>query len=362
MGRINSGIPLLLYISAILFLSCSKDIPVALMTKLESGSIVGSSEVIAVRRFRSKHPDSHIKIQEIDDSWDPAKTVSAFSNIQKRGIKFIITSHTSACAVAIAEEINSTETLTLIAGATTDTLSGQDDWILRIIPDVNIEQRAVARAIAPLKGTRLLLLRDLDNSPYTLPGSNYFMDEWIKGGEDRSVQIEDIHADRLSLSDLKTLFQKKSYNILYIMIGGYRATAGNIAQLSYSYHPDATILFTPWMYNPDLVNSAGPALKNSYFATFFPKRSKAPAMDAYLSAIEEEFNFTPTLISLKVYEALCILHEAFLSGARKPRDVKQYILNSSPVRTDFGYIEFDAFGDSSSDFYLIDDIPGEFRK
>lgn len=332
------------------------------MTKLESGSIIGSSEVTAVRRFRATHPDSPLRIEAFDDGWIPDRTVRTFQEVRNRDFRFMITSHTSVCAVAIASEVNASGILTLVTGATTDALSGADDRHIRIVPDVVKEQRAAAQAAAAMPGRKLLLLRDLDNDAYTVPGAAAFSQEWAGMGDGRAVRIVDIRTNNLSFPELEALFRNTDYDILYILVGGYRTVAGNIAQLSARHKPEAAILFTPWMRNPDLVDAAGPALGRASVTSHYPARKDAPQVDAYLSSIEKEYGFTPTMVSLKVYEALTLLDAAVRSGARTPEDVKRYLIERSPHATDFGSVELDRFGDASADFFIIDDIAGEFRR
>lgn len=332
------------------------------MTKLESGSIVGSSEVTAVRHFQTTHPNSPLRIEAFDDGWLPDRAVRTFQEVRSRGFRFMITSHTSVCALAIASEVNAAGILTLVTGATTDALSGADDYHIRIVPDVVKEQRAAAQAAAAMPGRKLLLLRDLDNDAYTVPGAAAFSQEWTRLGEGRTARIFDIRTSALSFPELEALFGITDYDILYILVGGYRTVAGNIAQLSARHKAEATILFTPWMRNPDLVDAAGPALGRAFITSHYPARKDAPQVDAYLSSIEREYGFSPTMVSLKVYEALILLDAAVRSGARTPEAAKRYLIEQSPHATNFGFVELDRYADASADFFIIDSISGEFRR
>lgn len=64
---------------------CSKKekTTVAIMTKLEAGSIVGSSEINAAKLFLEDHKIDNIEIFPIDDSWNPEKAVAAYKEIKK---------------------------------------------------------------------------------------------------------------------------------------------------------------------------------------------------------------------------------------------------------------------------------------
>ncbi|MFQ3547769.1 MAG: ABC transporter substrate-binding protein [Termitinemataceae bacterium] len=339
------------------------------MTKLEAGSIVGTSEVAAVREFEQNYPNSPISVQFFDDGWEPVRTKQVYQEIQKKNIDFLVTSHTSTCAVEIAPLINQDQRLTIITGATTSFLSDKDDYILRIIPDLRIEQTTLARKVANRISKNILILRDLANSGYTIPAQEAFISQLITIHPTITIHRYDINTNNLTISELAKLFKSTNPELLYLLIGGYRNNAGNIAQLFYLYHSTTPILFTPWMNSKELVNNAGPAIRNGILPSLFPSRHVSPPVDAYMTAVETRFGFSPTIISLKVYQALEVLHQAFLHKNRSPESVKHWILSQKIIQTSLGSLVFTAFGDlehpadSNSDiqpYYFIEDMTGEF--
>ncbi len=360
MGFSKNVLPLFLFVSAAFTLGgCSRPIPVALMTKLVSGSLVGTSEAAAAKIFKQDHSESPMEIETFDDGWDPEKTKEAFRTITSRGYQFLITSHTSSCAVAIADDIDREGVLTIVTGATTNTLTGKDDWIIRIVPDVEEEQKAVARIVATLPVHSILVVRDRDNDAYTGPAYAAF--NRVLGSLDGyTLHNYDVSTLKPDLSELNRVFTLRTYDFLYLLIGGYQSVAGNFAQLSFHIHPQATILFSPWMHNPDLLSTAGPALARGILPSHFPPRSTSPAIDGYIKRVEKSFTFTPTYISLQVYQALELLDRAFKAGKRSPRDVKAWILDQGRFTLAFNSIEIDRFGDAHAPFYPVDKIAEEF--
>ena len=346
-----------------LFAGCTQQkIPVALLTKLNAGSIIGTSEIAAVKEFERTHPESLIQVVPIDDGWDPVRTKEAYSLVRKNDIKFLITSHTSTCAVEIVNDINQDKRLTIVTGATTTKLSGKDDYILRIIPDANQEQRAIAHKIAELQPKRLLIIRDISNPGYTLPAQEAFLSELNRLYPQILVRSQDIDANQLTLRDLDSIFSSEVYDTLYLLIGGYKNIAGNIAQYYYNFQPKTTIVFTPWMNNKELVNTAGPALAHAIIPSLFPSRTVDPKIEAYMSSIETYFRLSPTIISLKVYQALELLNLAFNAGARTPLKAKTWLLSQKTIETRLGSISFDAYGESSAEYDFITDIAGELKQ
>lgn len=336
-------------------------IKVALMTKLDAGSIIGTSEIAAVKEFERLHPKSPIQIIPFDDGWDPVRTKQAYAEIQNNDIRYIITSHTSTCANEIANDINRDKRLTIITGATTTRLSGKDDYILRVIPDVIREQNIIAQRIASLNPQKLLIIRDLSNSGYTIPAQEAFLIKLNNIVPHVKVNTVDIDANKFEIHSLEPVLSSTNFNVIYLLIGGYKNIAGNIAQYAHRYQNGATIVFTPWMNNKELVNTAGPAISHSILPSLFPSRKEDKAIDDYMTSIETNFHVSPTIISLKVYQAIEILDMAFMARATTPEKTKQWILTQRSIKTRLGTIGLDAFGDTTEEYYFINDISGEFN-
>jgi len=352
-----------LIICAVLLISASgitacgekEKVTVAIMTKLEAGSIVGSSEINAARLFIEDHGIKDIEIFPIDDAWEPKKAKAAYEEVKKRGIKLLITSHISTCAVAISDAINRDRTLTFVAGAATDKLSRKDDYILRNIQDVEGEQESIAGYISAMPQKKLLVIRDLDNDGYTVPALEHFL-KFMKG----QPRVIDISIRKLDLGDLEAKMKKENFDVLYLLIGGYKSTSGSIAQLAVKIRPNCAIVFTPWMKTPALLETTGGAVKNSIVPSHYPPRAKSPAVNNYIERFKKKFGYPPTFISLNVYSALQIISEAVSAGKRTPDEIRDYVLKKKHFTTDFGAIAFDDFGDVRMPLYFITDLTVEF--
>ncbi len=355
-----NGLSLVLGLMCLFLLpvGCSKDekVRIAVMTKLEAGSIVGSSEVNAAKMFLEEHRIGQIEIVPFDDGWDPEKTKVAYREVNGEGIRFLVTSHVSTCALAIADEINRDGILTFATGATTDQLSKKDDFILRNIQDVEEEQRSIAEYINRMPGKRLLIVRDTDNHGYTAPALQHLKPRLTK----EKVSLIDISMSKLDLASLERQMRHESFDLLYLLVGGYKSTAGSIAQLAKKLRPEAKIIYTPWMTTPTLLETAGQSIRDSIIPSHYPPRTESPSVKDYIERFKKRYSYAPTYISLNVYSAIQILAEAIRAGHRTPEEVKKYILDKGTVRTDFGPVTFDRYGDTRMTLYFITDIPGEF--
>jgi len=357
MSLIKSPFRLALVVVAFFALGgCSRPSEVAIMTKLEAGSVVGSSEVNTAKLFDEDHRPPVLVVKAFDDAWDTLKSKTAFEAVDKAGIRFLITSHPSNCALAIAEAAEAAGVLTIITGSTTDALSGKDDMILRVVPDVRSEQEWQAARIVEKGHTSVLVVRDIDNEAYTKPAFEHFS-KALPGVAIRETKLSIKSFDSESV---RAAMAEKPYDLCYILVGSYNSAAGAVAQLSQSVAPAVPILFTPWMKTPAIVDTAGSALALASMPSHYPPLGKNPAVDAYVGRFKKRFGYSPTAVSLEVYSALFLLDDAFRAGARTPEAVKRHILARGTFDTSLGRVDLDANGDSFASFYMIEKIAAEF--
>lgn len=334
-------------------------IPIALMTKLQSGSVVGMSEVNAARLYQEDHPDSRFDLVPFDDNWKPDQAVEALGQVDKRGIRLLITSHTSTCAVAIRDEVNRKRILTFVTGATSNELSGRDDFILRNVPDLAEEQRRIAEHVNGLAGRRVLVLQDVENLAYTGPGlaafSSHLRDRELVGPVTLRAGALDVDALARTIAGLQ-------FDTAYVLVGGYNPSAGTLAQLVSARQPKTPTLFTPWVRSNQLVERAGGAIAHCILPSHYPPRATSPALDAYLTRFRQQFGYTPTAVSLNVYAMLEILGQAVARGHSSPEAIRTLLLSGESFPTRFGPVRFTPTGDVEAPLYFIEDIQREFAE
>ncbi len=347
---------------ALFFASCAKPgLRIALLTKLEAGSLVGASEMHAATLFLEDRAaagkSATITIEPFDDGWEPTKAIAAFDRARGQGYRFFVTSHPSNCALALLEPMRKGGVFAMATGSTTNQLSGADDLILRNVPDVEHEQRAIAEYIARLPGDRVLVLRDLDNEAYTEPAIKAFRAA-LSG---KTIVESTLRMSALDIGAVRATLSTTAYDTLYILVGSYEARAGSFAQISAALRPQAKIVFTPWLKTPALVETAGPALARSILPAHYPPRGVDRRIDDYVVRFRARFGYAPTFISLNVYAALEIMAAAWDGGARNPEAMKRWIIDKKTVPTSFGDFSFDSFGDAAGRLYFIEDPRGEFE-
>lgn len=355
---IKIAVLLLVIIFAISGCSSKEPIRVAVMTKLEAGSLVGMSEVDAVKYYLNSYDITSIEHVPFDDGWDPERIPEVYKAIRDQGIDIIITSHTSTCALELKkltdQELD--DVLVFVTGSTTDQLTGIADNNIRLIQDVSMEQTSIADRIMSEGFENLIIIRDMDNFRYSEPALEHFTSRY--GSEYR---LMDIKASSMDLQAIEAFMKEEAFDVVYSLIGGDQTASGAIGQLAWKVNPESRIYFTPWNNAPTILNTAGPAIEQCVMASHYPSKSNSDVTVVYFDGFKDMFNYQPTYNSLHVYRAVDILAQAVEAGNATPVEIRDWILKEGSFETQLGDMAFDEFGDTALDLYFIDDIIKEYE-
>lgn len=334
-------------------------IPVGIVCWMGSGAVVGSSEISAAALFLEEHPDSRIQAVLVDDQWNPEKTPEVIAEAMSRGVQFFISSHPSNCAVASVHLFADSSALLINAAATSSALSGREDYHLRIVADAGQEQQAIARFVRTLPGSRLLVLQDSGNLPYTDPAFVFFSEELGRQGAWQMVHRK-LRVSAFDPKEFDTLMSEQ-FDALYILAGSFQAPIANIAQLFHHHHPDAPIVLTPWTRSPALLEMTGSAIERIILPSPYPSRFSDAAFDSYFRRFKNRFDYEPHSMTIGVWQALELLDQAFAAGHHTPESAKKYLLSGQIHHTSLGTIRFDPYGDVTQKFYFLHDLKKELQ-
>lgn len=309
--------------------------------------------------FLEDRPGSRIRLVNAFDTGDPARTPATIANLKRRGVRFFLSTHPSSHLLASLQEFRGGTALAINAAAASSDLSGRDDDVLRVVPDVRQEQRAIARAVHRLPmqpmhqrtPRRLLVLQDTANPAYGASALKAFCKELnTLGGWQvvvRRLRVRDFDATRdreLLLADV---------DATYILAGMFQPAIGNLVQLVEQQHPGLPILLTPWARSPEILERIGPARSNTILTSSFPGQGESQAVKHYMERFRKRFGYTPNSLALSTRQAIELLDEALSHGAQTPTQVKRYLLSRPDHRTSLGTVRLDAYGDSSGPFSVF---------
>jgi ABC-type branched-subunit amino acid transport system substrate-binding protein len=332
-------------------------VPVGVDAPLLPGLVFDPSEVNTADLFLEEKPDASIDPRILYYGIKAGEGQTVFEDAMAEGVEFFVTTQPSSVFVGNAPKFRDGKALVINTAATSPATSGLDDYILRIIPDAAMEQRALARHLNEQPGGRLLVVQDSNNSGYTDPAYAVFAEEIAGGDKWETVHLKmDITAFH---PEEHRALMAEPFDAMYILAGDFHAAIGNIAQLFHHKHPEALIQLTPWARSPNILEVAGDAVDSIILASHFPSRAELPALDSYLERFEARFGYQPQVMAVMVRQGLELLDRAFAAGHRTPQSVRDYLLATPVHETEFGPVSFDACGDVAGDFHFIRDVGRE---
>jgi branched-chain amino acid transport system substrate-binding protein len=336
-----------------------KKITVAVDAPIMNKRVFDPSDMDAARLYFEENPDSRMQLREVFYDFEPSKSPGRFEAAMADGVEFFVTTQPSSTMVASSHLFQNPRALLINTSATSPTMSGKDDFILRIIADGQREQQAIADYINTLEGSRVLVLQDRANAPYTDPAFEYFAQALAQSGR------WEIRHERFTFEDFKpSKYQSlmaEPADVLYLLGGDFQSSMGNMVQLFHQYHPDAPIVLTPWARGNAIYETAGPALPNMVLLGHHRAKFEDPAIKDYLRRFNDRFGYQPMAMAFMVRQALELLEQAIAAGHTAPDAAKQYLLSQPELTTSLGVIEFDASGDSQQALHPITDLSEELK-
>lgn len=352
---------LLLVITMPPLTACTKHpVKVAVIARLESGSIMGMSTWDQIKFYQSRHAEQAKKVTFVpyndDGTWEGIKNI--YEDLRSEGISIIITAHKSDSGIWINELANQDPepVLILASGSTTEKLTGLDDSTIRFVQSASHEQKAAAEYIKNGGYKRPVIIRDIENASYAITALEAFKQYYGK-----DFHWFDIHLGQIDFITLKKQLETIDYDIAYLLISDYNISAGAVAQLITKVNPEAKVLYNAWMKTQALLDTAGNSIKKSAMLSHYAPYSESPAIAKYIDDYRTMFAYTPNTIGLTVYNIVEIIHNAVDHGYTTPEGIKRYLLDEKTFETELSTVTFDTFGDSTGSFYTIENILEEFQ-
>lgn len=336
-----------------------KKVYVVVDAPLVSKLIFDPSDMDAARFYFEENPDSRLQLHEVYYDFDPDSSAPRFEGLIKDGHKFFVTTQPSSTLVQSAYLFASPGPLIINTSATSPTMTGKDDNMLRIIADAQQEQQAIADYINTLPGNRLLVLQDSANSAYTDPAFKHFLSQLAEQGN-WQVTHERFKFETFKPENLDPVMSKP-FDALYVLGGDFQASMGNMVQLFYQKHPQVPIVLTPWARSNAIYQTAGPAIDNLVLLSHHPSKASDPAVADYFKRFHERYGYQPMAMALMVRQALEILEQAVAAGHDTPAAVRQFMLSQPELKTSLGTIKLNESGDMQQTFHPIKELKRELE-
>lgn len=282
---------------------------------------------------------------EQDDQQNNTRALQALNTLQEQGVVAIVGPSTSSIAVAISPMANESRLLLVAPTATTNKLSGKDDYFLRSVGDAAFYGRATAQFHFSRQGVRsVALILDMANADYTESWGEPYAAEFTRlGGKvvrmERFKSTED--PDHAAIA--KRLVNGDPQMVLTV---ASTADCALIAQRVKTLKPGVRMAGSAWASTERLIELGGAAVEGMLVEQYFDRFDPAPRFQAFLQAYRKRFKAEPGFGAVLAHDAASMVI-AGLQKTGQTAELKSAILGLGKWEGVQGPVVLDPMGDVS---------------
>ncbi len=299
-----------------------------------------------------------VKLLIRDDQQNTATAQGVTRELIDQGVVAIVGPITSTVAKAILPIVDDARVVMVSSSATTDELTGKDDYLYR----VNMSTAEAATRIAEyhLKERPLgplVAAYDLSNRSYTERWLEAFRTTYEKGGSEvrSAIGFE---------SSSETAFVQVARKLLATPADGVLIVANSmdtalLCQQIRKAGSRLPIIVSGWAGTERLLELGGKAVEGVMVAQNFDRESTAPAYQAFRQAYRERFRREPGFSGTMAFDAANIVMEA-LAQQPEPGKLKATLQSMRRFQGVQEPILFDEFGDVIREIHMTVVRDGQF--
>ncbi len=286
-----------------------------------------------------------LKLLVRDNGLDPEKAVASVNFLIAKGVKALVGPMTSSMAMAVLPQINASHLPIMAPTASSDDLSGRDDWFFRVYNSSGADAAILAGYMYNRLGhNRACVLYDLANRVHTESWSNAFAAAFTALGGAAPYRITfNSRGDRPDYAAIVARIGKHCPDCLVILANSLD-TAMFIQQLlRLAKRPDH-IVASEWSASDDVIVLGGRSVEGMVFFRSYDPAFTGREFVRFKAAFRRVFGRAPGFAAVKAYDAASVLIRTLASGV-KPAAIKAAILSSRGFPGLQGRLVFDRYGD-----------------
>ncbi len=293
-----------------------------------------------------------------DDEQKPEVAQRAVRELIDRGVVAIVGPMTSAMAIAVAPIANEAKVLLMSPTASTDDLTGLDDYFFRVNASTLDNASRIARYHVGQNATRRLAVAyDLRNKSYTESWLGSFRAAYVQGGGEL-VEIRGFE------SGGETTFLQLAQDLLAAPADGVLIVANSmdtalLCQQIRKLDHSAPIITSEWAATERLLELGGKAVEGVIVAQNFDRDSTAPRYRAFYQAYRERFHREPGFGGVIAFDAANVVLDA-LAQRQEGQSVKEAVLAARRFEGVQEPIVFNEFGDVTRSLFITAVRDGQF--
>lgn len=301
---------------------------------------------------------SPIELIEKDDGHDKARAAAALRELADVGVLAVIGPPTSSIGVALAPLAQELELLLMSPTATTASLTGKDDFLVRVCNDAATYGAAAgARYIRQTGAKRVAMIADLANADYSLSWCQAFRTAASSAGAEVAPLLQFRSTEQ---SDLPALAkQLLASQPQLIAIGCSAVDTALLMQYLRQRNTQVQLAGCGWASALRTLELAGAAAEGSFFEQYIDFFSSAPAYLQFASEYQERFRQKPGYAEALGADAALLLIAALQAGATRATMKQQLI--KRPHEALQGTLTIDAQGDTQRPVHFTWVKDGRFQ-
>jgi branched-chain amino acid transport system substrate-binding protein len=292
-----------------------------------------------------------------NDRNDPAVAQASVRSLAARDAAFVVGPMTSTMAVATVPEADRARLVMISPTATTDALSGKDDFFFRTAADAPTGARQLARVLHDRGVRSIVVLMDIANGAYSSSFGHAAAMEFLRLGGTAAPELG--YWSGKSLDFTSALARVDAQAPDAVVLVNNPTDAAIASQHLRRTMPQAAIALSPWGANTQFLQVGGRAAEGAIALQAIDLESPLASMRAFVDRYRERFGEAPTTPAVQAYEAVMLGVDATKRGGAK---ALRATLSQPGLRPGLdGDFAMDAHGDTQRAMHLTRVRNGRFE-
>ncbi|MFZ5352286.1 MAG: ABC transporter substrate-binding protein [Bacillota bacterium] len=297
-----------------------------------------------------------------DDEADPRIAAKVDKELLNSGVSAIIGHMLSSTVTASLDIINSSNILMLSPTISTESLTAQDDNIIRLIASNKHQGERLAEFAISKHGIRnFAALHEYNNKAYSEELYMYFREAVAENDGQVLYANSFASGKNPNLAVLAEDISKLDVEGVLVVAGGMDTAI--LYQHLQKLKPGIKIYCGVWSMTEDLITNGTNNMENLYVVGTYDKESSRMEFEHFRKRYIEVYNTEPTFASVHCYEALYVLKESMEEAeASNSQDIKSSLLKIRKFRGLMQDFEIDQYGDAVRPYFIFTVANNDFKR
>ncbi|WP_294430470.1 ABC transporter substrate-binding protein [uncultured Treponema sp.] len=293
-----------------------------------------------------------------DDEGQPEKSVSAYKKlVTKDGVKLIVGSLTSGCAIAITPLAQAQKIVQVAPAATAPALTDAGNYIFRACYDDPFQGTVGGKFAAENLGAKnAAILYDIGND-YSVGLTENFRAAFEKAGGS-IVSLESYSTGDKDFNAQLTKIKNANPDVVYLP-DYYSTVALIVKQLRAQGINTPIVGADGW---DGLTENAGDEVLNGFYSNHYAADSTEPKVQNFVKNYKAKYNLTPTSFAALGYDAIYMIRDAILKAGSADSEKVRTALEATNGDYVTGHLTFNEKHNPVKGAVIVELVKGEDGK